>query len=388
MIRSILRFLCWTTPVLLWDGIRLFGLVVCCSPGFARFSWYYWVASNRTSIRFGKDSCRQTLDVYSLAVAAADVEDNDESSARLLGAPVVVFFTGGAWLIGYKMWGTLLARALTAAGIVVVIPDMRNYPWASVPAMVEDVEISIAWTLKHIADYGGDPEKIVIVGQSAGGHVACTALLRRALLLQRSRSIVALEGFECPSDDEENDDQNDYEEEMTNWRPTDLRGFISLSAPYNLALMQQSFSRHGLDPHLVDRIFGGDKDSFEPYRIVLNCQSDGIMLNDYLPPIQIYHGSIDKTVPHEGSSDFHRELQKVLTEEHPVTFTLYDGWSHTDPILEGPMDADHRFHRDLFQAVKVWTNASNLVWPENDPLIRRRLCPHFLVQLGRFWNPF
>jgi prenylcysteine alpha-carboxyl methylesterase len=276
------------------------------------------------------------------------------------------------------MWGALLARALNAAGIVVVIPDMRNYPWASVPAMVADVDLSLAWTLKNIADYGGDPEKIVIVGQSAGGHVACTALLQRAkAILMDDHAVSTLEsGID-----------NHEQEHVESWRPTDFKGFASLSAPYSLTAMQQTFMRHGLDENLVDRIFGGDQENFDPHRIVLNCQRDGLLLSGLLPPIQIYHGSLDRTVPHEGSVNFCTELQNTVTNGQQVSFTSYEGWSHTDPILEGPMDADHRFHNDLFRAVKEWTDSSHLEWPENDPLIKQRLCPHFLVQAGRFCNP-
>ena len=168
----------------------------------------------------------------------------------------------------------------------------------------------------------------------------------------------------------------------------DLKGFVSLSAPYSLTAMEKTFTRHGLDKHLVDHIFGGDRDSFDPHRIVLNYQRESFSLGDHLPPIRVYHGSLDKTVPHEGSEDFVRDLQNAVADGQEVTFASYEGWSHTDPILEGPMDADHRFHRDLFDSVKQWTDSSYMEWPEDDPLIMEPLCPHCLVQAGRFCNPF
>jgi prenylcysteine alpha-carboxyl methylesterase len=372
------------------------------SPGFVRYAWYYFVTANRKSIRFGKESCRQTLDVYCFgpstgrqphANASNNVErneDDDDSESHtttspLMPAPVVLFFTGGAWLIGYKMWGALLARALNAAGIIVVVPDMRNYPWAVVPSMVEDVEQSILWTLNNIAEHGGDPNQIVVVGQSAGGHVACTALLQRA-----RRILMEKEGDPeiPPSVESSSDIGGEYEYTEESWRPTDLLGFLSLSSPYNLTAMEQTFIKHGLDAHLVDRIFGGDRNSFDPYYLVMDCQRQGLLLTDHLPHIQIYHGSLDKTVPHEGAEDFCRELQNIVHGSQEITFTLYEGWSHTDPILEGPMDADHRFHRDLFHSVQQWTNASHLTWPENDPVIKKRLCPNLLIHAGRFCNPF
>ena len=64
MVLSCLRFVFWTVPVLLWDGLRLLGFVIMLSPGFARFAWYYGVVADRSSVRYGHDSCRQTLDVF------------------------------------------------------------------------------------------------------------------------------------------------------------------------------------------------------------------------------------------------------------------------------------------------------------------------------------
>ena len=427
-------FVFWTIPILLWDGIRLIALVICLSPGFVRFAWYYYVSSHRQSIRFGKESCRQTLDVYHLkrrrtvqyhspstvgttgfsaidrfedgVVAEESMtsrrglleSDNDNSFGLDLGAalaPVIVFYTGGAWMIGYKMWGALLARVLTATGIVVVIPDTRNYPWASVPGMVDDVNASLDWTVQHIHRFGGNPREIVVVGQSAGGHIAATALLKRAI----DSCLDPDEGRNYGVNGMNGDVLDDG---LVRWKPKDFKGFVSLSAPYNLNAMQQTFLHHGLGAGLVARIFGGEQDNYDPHKMVCNCARDGPSLKDVLPPIRIYHGSLDKTVPPEGSEEFYIGLRSATVAGHGgdeeegsrnqqrTTFLSYDGWSHTDPILEGPMDADNRFHYDLFEAVNEWTDddGPHLAWPENDPIITNRLCPHILVNAGRYCNPF
>jgi hypothetical protein len=49
-----------------WHPTRI-GLVICLFPGFVRIFWYYSVKANRKSVRFGKGSCRHTLDVYTAA---------------------------------------------------------------------------------------------------------------------------------------------------------------------------------------------------------------------------------------------------------------------------------------------------------------------------------
>lgn len=406
---KIARFLFWTVPIFIWTGTRLFLFVLALAPGFARFAWYYAVTSDRISIKYGSDSVRQTLDVYrarsNMTLSVRTSNDGEtceqESTMSLLNAPVLVFYTGGAWMIGYKMWGTLLARALTAAGIVVVIPDMRNYPWASVPSMVDDVDLSMEWIFENVAQYGGDPTKIVVVGQSAGGHVACMAMFQklRKLLQQdsdssREETTATDEGVESNQQHVgEPVDESGHVSRNRKWQPSDLKGFASISAPYSLKAMEQTFTRKGLDADLVDRIFGYEAENYDPFLALEEFQTDSrssqSWLHKELPPIHIYHGTDDRTVPYDGSERFHQQLRTALGEEnHDLSFVTYPGWSHTDPILEGPMDADQSLHRDLFDDVRGWTNSPNLSWPHSNPIILNRLCPHFLLQAGRFFNPF
>jgi hypothetical protein len=82
--------------------------------------------------------------------------------------------------------------------------------------------------------------------------------------------------------------------------------------------------------------------------------------------------------------DFVRELDQAGVDVH---FKMYEGWSHTDPILEAPMDADHQFHHD-YKAVQAWTIDAAGDWPEDSTILQRPLCPHFLICLGRLFNPF
>ena len=182
------QFITQTLPISMFNLTRLLLFVAFLLPGFIRFAWYYFIVSDCTSVRYGSESTRQRVDVYRpLKQRDSTREGLLERDTNLLTEdyypntlhPVVVFCTGGAWIIGYKMWGALLARALTAAGIIVVIPDTRNYPSVTVPHMVNDIDLAIDWTINNIAQYGGDPKNIVIVGQSAGGHLACVAIFRK-----------------------------------------------------------------------------------------------------------------------------------------------------------------------------------------------------------------
>jgi len=318
-------------------------------------------------------------------------ENNSSAEEFDSNAPVIIFCTGGAWMIGYKMWGALLARALTIAGIVVVIPDMRNYPMVCIPHMVDDVDLAINWTMKNIAQYGGDPKNIVVVGQSAGGHVACMAIFRKIRRkIARENSVSATKGSIGGERERERKRIIQEEKLSEGWSASDLRGFSAISSPLNLgSVITQSFQQKGFDENMVHRMFGFEKDSHDPFLALQTFQSvqEKKQFVKELPPISIYQGTEDKTVPFEVSETFYRELRQVIADDNSVSFVPYIGWSHTDPILEGPMDADHRLHKDLFDDVNKWTTSPNLSWP-NDPRVNDRLCPHFMVKLSRVLNPF
>ena len=86
-------------------------------------------------------------------------------------APVLLFVHGGAWKSGNKSLYIALGQAFAKQGIVTVVINYRLSPKVKHPAHAEDVAAAFAWTHKHIAKYGGDPERITLMGHSAGGHL-------------------------------------------------------------------------------------------------------------------------------------------------------------------------------------------------------------------------
>lgn len=87
------------------------------------------------------------------------------------GAPVLVFVHGGGWTSGDKLFYGYLGRAFASRGYVTVIPNYRLSPEVRHPVHVRDVARAVAWVYRAIASYGGDPERIVLMGHSAGGHL-------------------------------------------------------------------------------------------------------------------------------------------------------------------------------------------------------------------------
>ena len=141
------RIIYWSTctlPVLLYDALRLAMFVLFLAPAFASF-FYYYVTADRRVLRYKESkSMRHVADVYGATVCTK--KDPNRK-------PVLIFFTGGAWVIGYKMWGAFLAKVFAAMGVLVVVPDYPNYPLATVPQMVQDAEAAIQWTLYEIGTY-------------------------------------------------------------------------------------------------------------------------------------------------------------------------------------------------------------------------------------------
>lgn len=91
---------------------------------------------------------------------------------------VVVFMHGGGWTNGYKEWMAFMAPALNATGITFVSLGYRLAPAVEWPDGVLDAAAGIAWVHANIADHGGDPNRLIVGGHSAGGHYATWLALR------------------------------------------------------------------------------------------------------------------------------------------------------------------------------------------------------------------
>ena len=88
--------------------------------------------------------------------------------------PVVLFIHGGAWDSGSKNLYSFIGRRLARQGLVAVVISYRLAPDVEVPAMVNDCGRAVLWTAQHIAEYGGDPNRIFVMGHSAGGGIAAS----------------------------------------------------------------------------------------------------------------------------------------------------------------------------------------------------------------------
>lgn len=93
-------------------------------------------------------------------------------------APVIVYLHGGGYFSGHKnREGRLLLYRLAARGHVCVSANYRLRPHTDFAGHLADLQRVLAWVRTHIAEYGGDPDRVILAGSSAGAHLAAVTAL-------------------------------------------------------------------------------------------------------------------------------------------------------------------------------------------------------------------
>jgi len=111
--------------------------------------------------------------------------------------PVVIYIHGGYWCEGDKDDDSKIGTLLQTNDYVVVIPNYRLYPEVnSIDDMVEDIYSVIQWTVDNIDQYGGNKDKMTLVGFNAGAHLASLTLLKSALKMEvNDKKLKTIVGF-------------------------------------------------------------------------------------------------------------------------------------------------------------------------------------------------
>ncbi|HEY2953279.1 MAG TPA: alpha/beta hydrolase fold domain-containing protein [Verrucomicrobiae bacterium] len=114
-------------------------------------------------------------------------------------APVFFFVHGGAWRFGDRSQYPAVGNRFAREGILTVVPSYRLAPKNPHPAQIEDVAAAFAWTVGHIAGFGGDTNRIYIGGHSAGGHLVALLAFHDRYLKAHHLSTDAIRGVICLS---------------------------------------------------------------------------------------------------------------------------------------------------------------------------------------------
>ena len=123
---------------------------------------------------------RQVLDVY--------------SPPRAKNLPVVFWIHGGGWQTGDKSSVQIKPQAFMDKGFVFVSTNYRLLPSVDMGTIVRDIAKSIRWVHDHIAEYGGDPKRLFIMGHSAGAQLAALICTDDRYLKAEGLSLAIIKG--------------------------------------------------------------------------------------------------------------------------------------------------------------------------------------------------
>jgi acetyl esterase/lipase len=231
--------------------------------------------------------------------------------------PCILYVHGGGWVIGNKdLQGLTTVHELAAAGWVCFSMNYRLSPRATFPDHLHDVKRAIAWVRQHAAEYGGDPGHIVLIGNSAGAHLAALAAL-------------------TPNATEYQRDFPDVD--------TSVQGCVAYYGVYDFAEKEVVFPHRAFRRLLLERIvmkrrFAEAPEEFEK-------ASPMFRVGPQAPPFMVLHGDRDSLAPVKGARRFVERLRAASTA--PVTFVELHGAQHAFEVFPSLRSAPavHAVHR-------------------------------------------
>lgn len=185
--------------------------------------------------------------------------------------PVAILVHGGGWSSGNKQDMEFLFEPLSKADFTWFSINYRLAPKHRWPACLQDVRAAVKWVKSNAAAYKGDPDKIALVGYSAGGHLVSAAVT-------------------LPPN------------------PSTVQAVVGLAAPTDLVADMQR--RGGLSSAL-QHLFDKPQQLDEPTWKLLRLYSPVQYIHSALPPFLLVHGTQDTSVPYDQSIS----LQTALTKQ-------------------------------------------------------------------------
>jgi arylformamidase len=110
------------------------------------------------------------------------------------GLPVVFWIHGGGWQMGERSSVHAKPKAIVDKGYVFVSTSYRLLPAVDMGTIVRDVAKAIRWVHDHIAEYGGDPGRLIVTGHSAGAQLAALICTDERYLKAEGLSLAIVKG--------------------------------------------------------------------------------------------------------------------------------------------------------------------------------------------------
>lgn len=222
------------------------------------------------------------------------------------GCPVVHFIHGGYWITGdkeyYLAFTGLYANigvAFARRGICAVVQSYRLAPSVSFEDVLGDVRAGIAWTQRSIAEFGGDPEKMVLMGHSAGGHLSA--------YLAADREALAASGI----------------------RPEGIKGFISLSGIFDLEDMSKAHDAT-FNEQVTYSVFGRDPATLLRWSPLANFRVG-------MPPTLLLVGERDFPYLRPQAE---RAAERLKQLNNDRDFHIVPGYTHMDMVIRFGREPD------------------------------------------------
>jgi acetyl esterase/lipase len=253
--------------------------------------------------RFSRRGVRRTKNVQYVDDGSRrhrlDVYRSDDVTG---GAPVLLQIHGGAWMISNKdQQGAPLMYHLAARGWVCVAINYGLSPRATWPDHLVDCKRALAWIRDHIAEYGGDPDYVVVTGGSAGGHLT-------AMMGLTANDPAFQPGFESVD--------------------TSVQAMVPFYGVFDWTGGARTHRDDGLRDILEQYII---KQKFEDARDVYESASPLLRVHQDAPPALIVHGSKDTLAPIAEGRAFAAKLGS--TSRNPVVFAELKGAHHAFEVF-------------------------------------------------------
>jgi acetyl esterase/lipase len=221
---------------------------------------------------------------------------------RPTGCPVLMQIHGGAWVLGSKNeQGLPLMRHLAARGWVCVSVDYRLSPHATFPDHLIDLKRAIAWIRAHIGEYGGDPQRLVVTGGSAGGHLC-------SLVALTANDPAYQPGFEAVD--------------------TSTVACVSFYGIYDFTNRYGIWQHDGLARMLEKQIM---KASLEERPDAYEAASPMSRIDAQAPPFMVVHGTHDTLAPVEEARRFCQLFRERARS--PIVYAELPGAQHAFEIF-------------------------------------------------------